>query len=198
MVTITRTDKQLIWTLMPEQMYMETSLQGAQQPPGSGDDTSDYTYERTEVGPDTIDGHRTTKFKVIATNPKGEKMGGFMWATPEGIQLKMDLIALVEGSKTRMKTGLSNLKIGRQDAALFEIPSGYTKMVMPSFGGRGGPAGATGTLPQMPNRPPNLPSQPTQDDVSDEAAAETQGAGDAVKKGVQDEGINRLKGLFGR
>jgi hypothetical protein len=198
MVTIMRTDKQLIWTLMPGEMYMETGLQGAQRPPGTGDDTSNYTYERTEVGPDVIDGHQTTKFKVIATNPKGEKMGGFMWITSEGIQIKMDLIALVEGSKTRMKTGLTNLKIGRQDPTLFEIPSGYTKMVMPGLGGRGGPAAATGTLPQMPNRPPTLPSQPTQDDVADQADAETQDAGDAVKKGVQEEGINRFKGLFGR
>ena len=140
-VTIVRTDKQLIWTLMPEAMYMETGLQSAQQPPGSGDDTSDYTYERTEVGPDTIDGHRTTKFKVIATNPKGEKMGGFQWMTREGIQIKMDLIAKTEGSKTRMKMGLTNLKIGKQDSSLFEIPTGYTKMVMPGFGGMGGGRG---------------------------------------------------------
>jgi hypothetical protein len=194
MVTIMRTDKQLIWTLMPGEMYMETGIKSAQQP-GSGDDPSNYTYERTEVGPEVIDGHQTTKYKVIATDPKGNKMGGFMWVTSEGIQIKMDLIGKTGSTKTRMKTGLTNLKIGKQDPALFEVPSGYTKMVMPGFGGRGGPAGATGNLPQRPIQQPNLPSQ---DDVADEAAAETDKASDAVEKGIQEEGVNRLKGLFGR
>jgi len=198
-VTIMRMDKQLLWTVMPSQeMYMEMSLQGKQRPPGQSDDTSDYTYDRTEVGPDVVDGHQTTKYKVIATNPKGEKMGGFMWLTREGIQIKMDLVALVEGSKTRMKTGLTNLKIEHQDPALFEVPAGYSKMVMPGFGGRGGPAGATGNLPTRQMPPTQRPNLPTQEEVSDDAAAETESAGDAVKKGMEDEGINRLKGLFGR
>jgi hypothetical protein len=197
-VTIIRPDKQLLWMVMPsQQMYMEMSLQSKERPPGPSDDTSNYTYERTEVGPEVVDGHQTTKYKVIATNTKGEKMGGFMWITPEGIQIKMDLIALVEGSKTRMKTGLTNLQIGSQDPALFEVPAGYTKMVMPGFGGRGGPAGATGALPNMPTMP-NRPNLPDLDETSDKAATETEQASDEVKKGVEDEGINRLKGLFGR
>jgi len=199
MVTIMRTDKQLIWTLMPGEMYMEMSLQGGQQPQGTGDDPSTYTYERTEVGPETIDGHQTTKYKVIATNPKGEKMGGFMWVMSNGIQMKMDLIGKTGNTKSRMKTGLTNLTIGRQDPKLFEIPEGYTKMVMPDFGGRGGPAGATGTIPTRPNsQMPSRPNLPDQEEVTDQAATESEEASDAVKKGVQEEGINRFKGLFGR
>ncbi len=194
-VTIMRLDKQLIWTLMPGEMYMETGIKGAQRPPGPSDDTSDYTFERTEVGTEVIDGHQTTKYKVIATNPKGEKMGGFQWMTRGGIQIKMDIIAKTEGSKTRMKMGLTNLKIGKQDSSLFEIPTGYTKMVMPGFGGMGGPGASSGNSPQMPNQRPNLPSQ---DEVLDEAATETEETSDEVKKGIQDEGINRFKGLFGR
>jgi hypothetical protein len=197
-VTIMRQDKQLLWTVMPsQQMYMEMSLQGKQRPPG--DDPSNYTYERTEVGPDVIDGHQTTKYKVIATNSKGEKLGGFMWITREGIQIKMDLIALVEGSKTRMKTGLTNLKIERQDPALFEVPAGYTKMTMPGFGGMGGPAGATGRLPQTPaTQRPVQPNLPTQEEVTEQATEETESASDAVKKGMEEEGISRFKSLFGR
>jgi hypothetical protein len=198
-VTIMRMDKQLLWTVMPsQQMYMEMSLQGKQRPPGPSDDTSNYTYERTEVGPDVVAGHQTTKYKVIATNPKGEKMGGFLWVTREGIQIKMDLVALVEGSKTRMKTGLTNLKIGKQDPSLFEVPANYTKMMMPGFGGRGGPGASSGNMPNTQMPPTQRPNLPTQEEVSDEAAAETEGAGDAVQKGIEDEGINRFKGLFGR
>jgi hypothetical protein len=33
-----------------------------------------------------------------------------------------------------MKTELKNLKIGKQDSKLFEIPSNYIKAGMPAFG----------------------------------------------------------------
>jgi hypothetical protein len=134
-VMILRMDKQVMWTLLPEDMYMEMSLRGGQRPPGSGDETSYTINERTEVGPEVVEGHNTTKYKVIATNPKGDKMGGFIWITPEGIQMKMDLISKTKNSKSRMKMGLTSLKIGKQDPSLFEIPEGYTKMMMPGFGG---------------------------------------------------------------
>jgi hypothetical protein len=78
----------------------------------------------------------TTKSKIIMTGPKGEKMGGFMWATRDNIVVKMDAIAIDKKDKHRFKTELTNLKIGKQDTALFEIPPGYSKMSMgmPSFG----------------------------------------------------------------
>lgn len=135
MIMITRHDKKVAWTLMPsEKMYMEMSLDQASAQ--AKDDTSKYKIEQTVVGPETVNGVNTTKSKIIMTGPKGEKMGGFMWATRENIVVKMDAIAIDKKDKLRFKTELTDLKIGRQDPGLFEIPPGYTKMSMgmPSFG----------------------------------------------------------------
>jgi hypothetical protein len=127
-IIITRQDKKKVWMLMSEQkMYMEHAL-------GSGDharsaDLFGAKVETTEVGSETINGVNTKKLKVVVTTDKG-KMGGFFWKTSDGILVKSDLIAMDKGSKMRMKTELTNLKIGHQDPALFEIPSGYAVMDM--------------------------------------------------------------------
>ena len=129
MIMITRHDKKVAWTLMPsEKMYMEMSI--AQANAKEKTDPSQYKIEQTVVGPETVNGVHTTKNKIIMTGPKGEKMGGFMWVTKENIVVKMDAIAIDKKEKLRFKTELTNLKVGKQDAALFEIPSGYTKMSM--------------------------------------------------------------------
>ena len=129
MITITRQDKKLAWTLMPaEKMYMEMSL--AQAGAKNKADPSQYQIEQTVVGPETVNGVNTTKSKIIMTGPKGEKMGGFMWVTRENIVVKMDAIAIEKSQKLRFKTELTNLKVGKQDPKLFEVPAGYEKMSM--------------------------------------------------------------------
>jgi len=135
MIMITRLDKKVAWTLMPsEKMYMEMDL--AQASAQAKDDTSKYKIEQTVVGPESLNGVNTTKSKIIMTGPKGEKMGGFMWTTKDNIVVKMDAIAIEKNDKHRFKTELTDLKVGKQDPALFEIPSGYSKMSMgmPSLG----------------------------------------------------------------
>jgi len=133
MILITRHDKNIAWTLMPaEKMYMEMSL--AQASAQAKDDISKYKIEQTVVGPEKVNGVNTTKSKIIMTGPKGEKMGGFMWMTKENIVVKMDAIAIDKKDKMRFKTELTDLKVGKQDPKLFEVPAGYEKMGMPSFG----------------------------------------------------------------
>ena len=137
-ITITRSDKGVMWMLMPEEkMYMEMGMnQGQQQ--GSDADISKYKTEKAEeVGKEVIDGHEATKYKVIMTSEEGKKFGGFIWVVNPGIQIKMDAISQEGTSKERIKMELTNLKIGHQDPALFEIPADYTKMEMPGLPGRG-------------------------------------------------------------
>jgi hypothetical protein len=135
-VMIMRLDKKVGWMLMPDQhMYMEMNFAQAQERSG---DLSDYQIEQSVVGEETVNGHKTTKHKVVVTDKKGNKFGGFMWTTKEGIMVKLDAIAKSGNSKTRMKMDLQNLKIGRQDPKLFEIPAGYNKMDIGGFGTGGG------------------------------------------------------------
>ena len=148
MITIMRPDKKVMWMLMPaEKVYVET------EPGVSGrrDDLSGYQINQTRVGQETVNGVMTNKSKIIMTNSKGEKMGGFWWVSPEGIVVKMDAIAVDGNSKERMKIDLSNIQIGAQDAALFEIPEGYSKMGMPGLGSVFGGDDKQVRQPQAPN-----------------------------------------------
>ena len=83
-VQIFRYDNKVMWMLMPsENMYMEYSIGGG---PSKGSDTSQWTYEDTAVGEETLNGMKVTKFKTIATSTDGKKYGGFSWRTKEGHQ----------------------------------------------------------------------------------------------------------------
>jgi len=125
---IIRKDKNLMWMLMPEEkVYMQMKL-GASPDKG---DLSGYEIKRTTVGTEKIDGIMTTKSKVIAKNKKdGRKFEGLWWTTKEGIPIRMDMHSVEKGKKIHIRTQLSDVKIGKQDPKLFEIPAGYTGMSM--------------------------------------------------------------------
>lgn len=135
MVMILRPDKKSVWSLIPgERMYIE--MKPGEKGSGEGD-LSKYDIEQTTVGQEVVNGVNTTKSKIILKEkpPKTGKMGGFWWTTREGIVVKIDAISVEKQSKQRIKSELKNLKVGRQDPALFEIPAGYSKMGMPDMGG---------------------------------------------------------------
>ena len=133
MVMIMRHDKKVIWMVQPEEKtYMEMKMPKE----GRKDDISAYKFDQTTIGPETVNGVKTTKSKMIMTGPKGDKLGGFYWTTKEGIVVKMDAIAVDKKSKERIKSELKDLKIGKQEPSLFEIPSDYSKMDM-GMGGLG-------------------------------------------------------------
>ncbi|GKS58722.1 hypothetical protein YTPLAS18_22490 [Nitrospira sp.] len=127
-VMIFRYDTKVMWMLMPsEKMYMEHPIGGGRE---QRNDPSQWTYEDTVVGEETMDGIKVTKYKTIATSTDGKKYGGFSWRTKEGINLKQDLLYKEGNDKKRMLIELSNVKIGKQDAKLFEIPDEYIKFDM--------------------------------------------------------------------
>lgn len=131
MINIRRDDLGKLWMLMPdEQMYMEMRM-GTKNPNQTmSENPGDYAIEMTEVGPETLNGVETIKQKVIMTSQDGSKMGGFWWTTAEGICVKMDMLAVEEGDKMRLKQELRNIVMGPPDPSLFEIPPGYMNMSM--------------------------------------------------------------------
>ena len=141
-ISIIRHDKKLMWTLMPEQrMYMEANLQASKDKT----DLSEYQIEQTAMGDEVLNGVKTTKSKIVMTGKDGAKMGGFWWMSKEGVLVKMDVIAVDKNSKARIKTELKNLKIAKQDPALFEIPEGYERMGMMNMLMKGAEPGKSGT-----------------------------------------------------
>ena len=196
-IQILRFDTKVVWILMPsEKMYMEHSMSGGK---GQRDDRSQWTYEDTAMGQETLDGVTVTKYKTIATSTDGKKYGGFSWRTREGINVKQDLLYKEGNEKKRMLTELNNLQIGRQDPKLFEIPDGFNKFDMGGMMGMMGRQGQSTGRPDMSGTPPPnmgrgqgrpqvMPPQETQPTPERETPPE---------ESTTDKATNFMKGLFG-
>lgn len=131
MIMITRHDKKVMWTVMPEE---KTYMEAAMKPSADKTDLSAYKIEQTPMGQETVNGQSLNKSKIIMTHSSGSKMGGFMWTTKEGILAKIDAISVEKGSKDRFKMEQTNIKVGKQPADLFEIPPGVEKMDLGGMG----------------------------------------------------------------
>ncbi len=134
--------------LMPGQkMYQENKLDTGSDSPQGGLDGYDMKF--SDEGRETVNGVSATKSKVVMTSKDGTKFGGFAWRTDDGIVVKLDALAIEGENKQRVKMDLTDLKIGPQDPALFEIPAGYSAldmggMMMRGMTGMGEDAGAEG------------------------------------------------------
>jgi hypothetical protein len=139
MVTIRRFDLGKIWMMMGPGMYMEIAAdQGSEQAP-------DYKLVSREiVGPETVNGMKTTKYKSVYETQDG-KFGGFTWYTDDHIAVKGFLVHEIKGEKQRLKFEIKNLERGEQPDSLFEVPEGARKINMQGFPGiPSGPGGAAG------------------------------------------------------
>ena len=195
-VQIFRYDSKVMWMLMPsEKMYMENSMTKA-----AAKDVSQWDVEETVMGEEVLNDMKVAKYKTIATSTDGKKYGGFSWRTKEGISIKSDLLYKEGNEKKRMMTELKNVKIGKQDSKLFEIPEGYTKFDMAGMMGgmMGGRMGREGMeqppmdRPSSRNRPTvhqsggpvpqeNVPVVPEPEPAADDRS-DVQKAGDMMKK----------------
>lgn len=142
-VFITRLDKKVSWVLMPEQKaYTELSLDQSRK--NAPSDLRECTMNMTKAGTETVNGHSTTRYNMEATCPDSSRYAGSMWVTKDNIPVKID--ATVQGGSgkgSRVLIELRNLKVTKQDPALFEVPDGYSKFAIPGFGGPAGPMGGT-------------------------------------------------------
>jgi hypothetical protein len=153
-IQIFRFDSKVLWQLMPsEHMYMELSMEK-----NKDKDPSQWDFQETVMGEEVLNGMKVTKYKTIATSTDGKKYGGFSWRTKEGISIKTDLLYKEGNEKNRMMTELKNVKIGKQDPKLFEVPEGFTKFDM--AGMMGGMMGQKG-MGQPPMDRPSSRNRPT-------------------------------------
>ncbi len=153
-IQIFRFDNKVMLQLMPsEKMYMEHAMDK-----NKGNDPSEWDFEETVMGEEVLNGMKVTKYKTIATSTDGKRYGGFSWRTKEGISIKSDLLYKEGNEKKRMMTELKNVKIGKQDPKLFEVPEGFTKFDM--AGMMGGMMGQKG-MGQPPMDRPGSRTRPT-------------------------------------
>ncbi len=136
-VSISRYDLGVIWVLMPDQkMYTETRMTGET---ADEDWRSAELLEQTELGHETINGEKTTKYRIVANSDDKTNDSALIWLTDDGIMMRMESVVEENGRQETFTQEITRLSRGKQDARLFEPPAGYTKMEMPAF-----PAGMMG------------------------------------------------------
>jgi hypothetical protein len=132
-VNIVRMDKKVMWTLMPsEKKYMEHKFSEQKGKREKGD-YQDCDVRQTDAGKEEVNGFPTRKMATEISCPGNDKFTGTFWLTKENIPIRMET-SKAGSKKDMVRIELKNLKIGKQDPSLFEIPAGYTAMVVPSFG----------------------------------------------------------------
>lgn len=176
---ITRMDRKVTWVVVPDQkMYMEMSLEEGRR---KNRDITNCSFSQKTVGKESVNGIAATKSEFEASCPDKSAYGGFLWISKEGILVKMDAVAKGKESKDRFTLELKNLKIGRLDPKLFEVPPGYQAMQMP-FGGRMPRAVESGRDAERDPPETSRPEDPPKEKGT-------------VEKTV--EPMKKIKGLFG-
>ncbi len=121
-IMILRQDKNVMWIVMPsDRMYMEMSLDMNKAPKVSKEVEGEV--ERVPLGKEMVDGLLADKFKIAYAE-------GIMyqWLTDSGFPVKMEA---ADGS---WSIQYKNISFGPQPPSLFEVPAGFEKASMPSFG----------------------------------------------------------------
>lgn len=124
LVVILRHDLRLVWTLMPpSRAYAETPAPPPPAPPAPA----------TAIGEAVIEGIPTTKYRLgpaAAAGGPDASAQGHVWLTADGIPIRIEQSGSQGGRPIGVMVTLKNLRIGRQDPALFEVPAGYRKVVL--------------------------------------------------------------------
>ena len=101
---------------------------------------------RKPVGQETVNGIATTKYEVDEKMPQGRAVGS-LWLSEDGIPMKCDArLATDKGKVSTIRWELRHVKIGTQDAALFEVPQRLRKAA--AGGGRPVARYAPGATPR--------------------------------------------------
>src|SRR6516162_6992590 len=83
---------------------------------------------REPIGQEAVNGIATTKYTIEEDIPGGH-IAGSLWLSRDGIPMRCD--GSFEPDKGRRSTiywELRDVKLGKQDQALFEVPQGYAKL----------------------------------------------------------------------
>jgi hypothetical protein len=83
---------------------------------------------RKPVGQETVNGIATIKYTVDEDAPENRATGS-LWLSREGIPMKCDVrLEADDGRISTIHWELRHVKIGNQEAGLFEVPHGYAKL----------------------------------------------------------------------
>jgi hypothetical protein len=87
-----------------------------------------YTADAKSLGRETIDGIVVTKFRLTANPADNTGFTGLVWASDDGILVKIDGTGTYRGQPGRIRVQLGDIRRGPQNSALLEIPKGMPIM----------------------------------------------------------------------
>jgi len=93
----------------------------------------------TPEGTETLAGEMVTRYRVQDITPDGAGFDGRVWATRDGIYVKLEGMTGGEGA-ARIAMTLTDIRRGVQDPALFTPPPGLSIMTLDPMEGRVPPA----------------------------------------------------------
>lgn len=104
--------------------------------------------KKTELGKETVDGHPTTKYKVVMKDDQGKEQEATIWSASDlkNFPLKVQ----VNNDNTPSTITFSDVKLAKPDASLFEPPSDFQRyndvqtMMREAMMKRFAPGGAAG------------------------------------------------------
>jgi hypothetical protein len=122
-VHITVPDQHMMYTVYPGMKaytIMQMSADSAASP------GAPPKIERTEIGPETIDGHPCIKSKVVITPQGGQATVSYVWEAKDlgGYPIQTETQS---PDGTTITCHLRNIDKAKPDAALFAPPSDYTR-----------------------------------------------------------------------
>ena len=80
------------------------------------------------VGEESVNGIATTRYAVDKDIPEGH-LSGTLWLSADGIPMRCDgSLTRNDGKVSTVHWELRQVRVGPQDAALFEVPAGYSKL----------------------------------------------------------------------
>jgi hypothetical protein len=81
--------------------------------------------DKTEIGSDTVEKHACTKSKLTFTDDDGQTAEALVWEATDLQGFPIQYQTVDEGQTTT--TTFTDIKLGKPDAALFELPASYKK-----------------------------------------------------------------------
>jgi outer membrane lipoprotein-sorting protein len=198
MTTIFRQDLDRVWNIMPAQkMYMEVPVGKFLEQGGATLEGSEFLEQEAE-GNETINGYRTTKYRVSVRDALGGTSSGFVWVTADMIPVKVDMTT--QGGN-QVTIELSDIEVGPQPDEVFDVPDGYQKLSLGNLGGLAGAAGRSGPSSNGTGSAAGAGADSEGGGFAGEVAQEAEkgaeeGAKEAVKDGVKEKVKGRLRGLF--
>lgn len=124
---IVRLDQNLAWLLLPDvRLAIETDLGGLALTQALFGRSENFQF--TSLGPDTIDGQRTTRWRVETADPKAGWFRGFVWSRADGVVMKIEGEGEHRGRRGYVHILFRNVKVASQNASLFEPPAEFRRL----------------------------------------------------------------------